>query len=432
MTTHQPPPAGPVWGAIADDLTGATDLAGNFAARGYATVVVLGAGAMADPTPALHGADCVVVALKSRTAPVAEAVRDSLAALDRLRAVGARRLYLKYCSTMDSTPQGNIGPVIDALLDALGETSTIVVPSFPDTGRTVYGGYLFVGSDLLADSSMRLHPLTPMTESHLPDLLRPQTRHAITKIALTDIRAGASSLRRRLRALPDGTLAVLDAIDNEDLATIAEASFDLGLVTGGSGIALGLPPREDGDGVRRITSAGGRRVVLSGSASQRSREQLIHARGRLPSRTIDSSRLDENLSGYVDELAAWVAERWREDPRCTPLIASVDDLTDFEPGQVAPAAARVEELLGELSRRLVDAGARQLVIAGGETSGAIAAALGVQALRVGPPVAPGVCWTEARTGSGELVNLLLKSGNFGDTDLFVRAWEILDTKEGSQ
>ncbi|MEU8150943.1 four-carbon acid sugar kinase family protein [Nonomuraea sp. NPDC048901] len=231
----------PYLGAVADDFTGATDLATMLVARGFRTVVAVGSGGLVDSQ-----ADAVVVALKSRTAPVADAVRDSVAALEALRATGCERFYFKYCSTFDSTPEGNIGPVAEALLDALGETRTVVVPAFPATGRTVYRGRLFVHDDLLDESPMRDHPLTPMRDSHLGRLLSPQTRRRVHFIGHDTVRAGASHIRTALNAQEaDGALTVVDATTDADLRAIAAATADLRLVTSAAGLALGLE-REPG------------------------------------------------------------------------------------------------------------------------------------------------------------------------------------------
>ncbi|PWS52115.1 Hrp-dependent type III effector protein, partial [Streptomyces sp. FT05W] len=233
----------PTLGAIADDFTGATDLATMLVARGHRTVVTVGPESLSEGPEgaAVRDADAVVVALKSRTAPVDEAVGTSLAALRALRRAGCERFYFKYCSTFDSTPAGNIGPVTDALLAELGERRTVVVPAFPATGRTVYKGRLFVHDELLDESPMRHHPLTPMRDSHLGRLLTPQTRHPVRLVGLDTVRQGGDTLRAALDApeLAD-SLVVVDAVTDEDLVTVCAATTHLALVTGAAGLALGL------------------------------------------------------------------------------------------------------------------------------------------------------------------------------------------------
>ncbi|MER7973600.1 four-carbon acid sugar kinase family protein, partial [Streptomyces sp. NPDC096080] len=231
----------PTLGAIADDFTGATDLATMLVARGFRTVVAVGPDALGRADPALADADAVVVALKSRTAPAGEAVALSVRSLEALRALGCRRFYFKYCSTFDSTPRGNIGPVTDALLDALGARRTVVVPSFPATGRTVYRGRLFVHDDLLDESPMRRHPLTPMRDARVERLLAPQTGRPVARIGLETVRDGADAVRAALDE-PEraDALTVVDAVDDRDLAVIAAATEDFPLVTGAAGLAVGL------------------------------------------------------------------------------------------------------------------------------------------------------------------------------------------------
>ncbi|MFD4989805.1 3-oxo-tetronate kinase [Streptomyces sp. NPDC058374] len=421
----------PTLGAIADDFTGATDLATMLVSRGFRTLVAIGADAV-DPAAAAD-ADAVVVALKSRTAPVDEAVADSLAALRALRAAGCRRYYFKYCSTFDSTPRGNIGPVADALLDAVHADRTVVVPAFPATGRTVRDGLLYVHGEPLDRSPMRHHPLTPMTDASLERLLRPQTRRPVRRIPLDTVRAGTEPLRAAVDAPgAAGALLVVDAVTDDDLRTVSAATGHLGLVTGAAGLALGLTGPHPG--AARATPASGPgapAAVLSGSASSTTRAQVAHGRARLPHRKLDIAALRRDLHGTVADLAAFAREQWRLDPARPPLFHSVDDLDDLErtapPGET-PAPALVEEALAALAVTLVDDGARRLLVAGGETSGAVVTALAVRRLAIGAPLAPGVTWARAETGTGShrrSIDLALKSGNFGDTDIFTEAWSAL-------
>ncbi|HJV95058.1 MAG TPA: 3-oxo-tetronate kinase, partial [Albitalea sp.] len=228
----------PVLGVIADDFTGATDVAGMLVGAGLRTVQVIGI-----PHGPAPDADAVVVALKSRTTPAADAVRESLAALHWLHSAGARRFYFKVCSTFDSTPAGNIGPVAEALMGALDADFAIVCPAFPENGRTVFRGHLFVGDQLLSDSGMREHPLTPMRDANLVRVLQAQSRGRVGLLRYDSVAQGPAAVRERCAALrADGvTLALADAIDNDDLRTLAEACADAPLIVAGSGVALGLP-----------------------------------------------------------------------------------------------------------------------------------------------------------------------------------------------
>lgn len=426
----------PQLGAIADDFTGATDLATMLVARGFRTVVTVGVpGEGPDAAGDLSDADAVVVALKSRTAPVARAVADSVAALRALRTAGCERFYFKYCSTFDSTARGNIGPVADALLDELGAPGTVVVPAFPATGRTVYRARLFVHDDLLDESPMRDHPLTPMRDSHLGRLLAPQTGRAVHCVRHETVRAGTDAVREALRA-PQAreALTVVDATTDDDLRVIAAATPDLPLVTGAAGLALGLTgPRGGRESARARSTGRGRGAVLSGSASATTRAQVGHARRVLPSRALDPDALRADLDGVVADLVTFVSDCWRDDPARPPLIYATAEETpvpDSAGGSAdGPGAADlVETALARCATALVAAGARHLLVAGGETSGAVATALGARALRIGAPIAPGVAWahTEAVVeGAARPVDLALKSGNFGDTDMFTTAWGAL-------
>ncbi|BET52578.1 four-carbon acid sugar kinase family protein [Kitasatospora aureofaciens] len=434
----------PTLGAIADDFTGATDLATMLVARGFRTVVAVGADAVApsaqpevqeapDLPDRWAAADAVVVALKSRTAPVVEAVAESRRALRALRAIGCRRFYFKYCSTFDSTPRGNIGPVADALLAETGERRTVVVPSFPPTGRTVYRGRLFVHDDLLDESPMRHHPLTPMLDSRVDRLLRPQTDHPVTRIGLETVRAGVARLRA---ALDDDAhadaLTVVDAVDDEDLRTVAAATEDFGLVTGAAGLAVGLTgPHPDQARARPASGPRDPGVVLAGSASAATRAQVAHALGRLPHRRLDLTRLRADFDTAVADLTAFVRDRWAHDPARPPLIYAVaapEDVETDTPAGAEPASTLVERALAACAGTLVDAGARRLLVAGGETSGAVVSALRARTLAIGAPIAPGVAWARAEvcpSDTTHTVDLALKSGNFGGTDIFTQAWEQL-------
>jgi len=410
-------------GCVADDFTGATDLAGNLVATGRRTVVTLGV-----PTAVPAGADAVVVALKTRTAPPGDAVDAALAAHSVLRAAGLRRTWFKYCSTFDSTDSGNIGPVIDALLDATGAPWTIACPAFPATGRTVYQGHLFVGDRLLSESGMRHHPLTPMSDPDLVRVLAAQTRHRTALLPHAVLRQGPRATRRRLDALAaDGVrIMVTDTVDDVDLTVIEQATRDLPLLTGGSGLALALPPLRDNAAAARIDTAAGPMAVLAGSVSDATLGQITHARKTLPHRRLNVDDLVAAPAATAEDAVRWAVPRL--DAGQDVLLYSADDRGQVHAAQsahgVVRAAQAVEHALARCARELADRGLRRILIAGGETSGAVVGRLGVRQLHIGPAIAPGVPWT-ATEFDGGCLNLALKSGNFGAEDLFTTAGKLL-------
>lgn len=408
-------------GAIADDLTGATDLAITLTSAGFRTTVVLGADDHGErhTLDAANGADAVVVALKSRTMPVDEAVAVSLDALAWLRRAGCERFYVKYCSTFDSTPEGNIGPVSEAVLEALGEEVTVIAPAFPANRRTVYRGHLFVGDEPLDESPMRHHPLTPMTDSNLLRLLEPQLSRGADDVALVPwpvVSQGADAVRAAIGAAREAgaRFVVVDALRDADLRVLAAATDDLRLLTGGSALAQGLSgPRADERS--DFTLPDGPRVVLSGSASRATQGQVRHALSSGAGVRIRAAELRSDFEAVVSDA---VAEALASET--TPFVvyatASPEDVVDTADAPV------IERALAEIAERLVAAGTRALLVAGGETSGAVVRRLGVGSLTLGPEVDPGVAWMLGHR-DGEDIHLMLKSGNFGAEDLFVRAWE---------
>ena len=415
-------------GCIADDFTGATDLANTLVRQGMRTVLLLGVPQDEKPV----GAEAVVVALKSRTIPAGEAVDQSLAALRWLRDNGARQFFFKYCSTFDSTDDGNIGPVAEALLDGLGEDFTIACPAFPTTGRTIYLGHLFVGDLLLSDSSMRDHPLTPMTDSNLVHVLGRQTQGRVGLVHHRTVSHGAAAIAQEFDRLHgDGCVAaIVDAIDDADLLAIGHAAADLKLVTGGSGVAMGLP-----DNFRRaglLTAKGaadaldpvdGLEAVIAGSCSAATIGQVAEMGGTHPMFRVDPAALaaGEDVAGAALD---WAAAKL---PKGPVLIYSTDqpDAVAAVQGRLGrdEAGALVEDAMAKIARGLADAGVRKLVVAGGETSGAVVQALGVTALRIGPEIDPGVPWTQSL--GDPPIALALKSGNFGAPDFFVKALRML-------
>jgi 3-dehydrotetronate 4-kinase len=416
-------------GAIADDFTGATDLANTLVRQGMRTVQLIGI--PRQPAPA--AVDAVVVALKSRTTPAAEAVAHSLAALAWLDRAGARQILFKYCSTFDSTDQGNIGPVADALLEALGADLTVFCPAFPENGRTIYRGYLFVGDVLLSESGMRDHPLTPMRDANLVRVLARQTPHKVGLVPLEAVSRGAGEVRADLARLRrEGCRhAILDAVSDADLLALGEALADLRLVTGGSGIALGLPENFRRAGLLERTqqadslpSVRGAAAVISGSCSTVTLAQVAAMRQSHPVFEVDPLALAEGQPVAARALD-WAAPQLGNEPLLISASAAPERVRAVQErlGRER-AGGLVEKALAEIARGLVERGARRLVVAGGETSGAIVQALGITGLRIGRQIDPGVPWT-ASLGEPTLA-LALKSGNFGREDFFMRAFACLN------
>lgn len=414
----------PVLGVIADDFTGATDVASMLVRAGMRTVQVIGV--PQGPAPA---ADAVVVALKSRTTPAADAVRESLAALHWLQAAGARQFYFKYCSTFDSTPRGNIGPVAEALMQALGSDFTIACPAFPENGRTVFRGHLFVGDQLLSDSGMQHHPLTPMTQPDLVRVLQAQVQGRVGLLRYDVVAQGVAAVQARMAALrAEGVrLAVADAIDDEALRTLAAACAELPLITAGSGVALGLPAVYQARGwitpdagAAELVAVDGEAAVVSGSCSLATNAQVQHWRAAgHAALAINPLALAEGQPLAAQALA------WAQQQGGPVLVYATSTPEQVRAVQATLGPERAGELveacLAQVAAGLVRQGVRRLVVAGGETSGAVVQALGVQQLRIGAPIVPGVPWTQAADAQGRPLLLALKSGNFGEADFFSRA-----------
>lgn len=411
-------------GVIADDFTGASDIA-NTLAKGHGPAgglkTALFQGLSGPPAPA--GIEAGVVALKSRSVPAVDAVAKSLEALDWLLAQGCRQIVFKYCSTFDSTPQGNIGPVAEALATRLEASAVVVCPAFPEAGRTVYQGHLFVGDRPLHESGMQYHPLNPMTDPDLRRWLGRQTDSQIGLIPWPVVAAGPTAIAQALVRNGPG-LVVVDALCDADLVCIGQACSSARLVTGGSGIAAGLPGNFISVGLAQGQSGGtlarhdGDGAILSGSCSGATQRQVDHHRQHHPSRAIDVAACVEGRMGAPDILPFLLENR-----RHAPLVYSsatadaVRDLqTQFGRDRVA---TRLETLFGQLAIGLRAAGFTRIVVAGGETSGAIVTALDTGTLMIGPEIDPGVPAMETVTGTR--MALALKSGNFGSVDFFDRA-----------
>ncbi|MEM9854040.1 MAG: 3-oxo-tetronate kinase [Pseudomonadota bacterium] len=406
-------------GCIGDDFTGSSDLANTLAKEGMRVTQYSGI----PDGPAGPDVDAGVVALKSRSLPVAEAVAQSLAALDWLKAQGCAQFFFKYCSTFDSTPEGNIGPVADALADAIGAEAMIFCPAFPGAGRCVYQGHLFVRDKLLHESGMEAHPLTPMTDADLRRWLAPQTRRAVGHVGAEQVFAGAAAIRAAIDAQTgQGKSAIIvDAIRDEDLREIGRAVKAMPLVTGGSGVALGLPANFGAEARRPDwTGQQGAALILSGSCSNATRAQVAHHKARAPAREFEASAIIEG------QLAPAALIEWALAGEGVPLL-----YTSADPARVAQvqahygreaSAAAIEAFFAELAQAAVAAGVTRLITAGGETSGAVVEALEIDTLTIGPEIAPGV---PALRASPDLT-LALKSGNFGAEDFFLRAAALLE------
>jgi 3-dehydrotetronate 4-kinase len=416
-------------GCIADDFTGATDLASTLARAGMRVVQQIGVPKAGDEVPP---ADAVVVSLKSRTIPSADAVRQSLAALDWLIKSGARQYFFKYCSTFDSTEEGNIGPVIEALLIALNCDFTIACPAFPANGRTVYQGHLFVGETLLSESGMRHHPLTPMTDANLVRVLGRQMKEPVGLVPYTIVDQNAEAIREVSATLRNSGIrcAIVDALSDAHLYAIGAACADLRLITGGSGVAMGLPAnlRRAGllqaqQGIAPLPAPDGYAAVLAGSCSATTRAQVEAMKQRHPWFRIDGSNLTQ--PNLVAAALAWAADRLPNGPVLIYSSAEPEEVAAMQ-ARLGPkqAGALIEQVLARIANGLIGQGVCRLVVAGGETSGAVVSTLGVKALHIGPEIAPGVPWTICVDREPPLC-LALKSGNFGADDFFVQALSMI-------
>ena len=412
-------------GCIADDFTGATDLANTLVKGGMTAVQVIGV-----PGGALPEADVVIVALKSRTAPVGVAVAESLAAAEALLAAGARQLFFKYCSTFDSTEAGNIGPVADALVQRLGCGFALANPAFPTNGRTVYQGHLFVGGALLNESGMESHPLTPMKDANLVRVLSRQTDGTVGLVPFVTVEQGAQAIRKALTVLKESgrRYAIVDAVTDAHLVAIGEAASEHALITGGSGIAMGLPANfrakgllpERGDSAAELPPMVGHAAVLAGSCSRATLGQIGFARDHIPTLELDALATPD-AGALAAQAMAWLEDKLGASPVLVAASAPPDKVAALQArlGREA-AGALVERALAEVADHMVRQGVRRLVVAGGETSGAVVSRLGVTSLRIGREIDPGVPWTYAEpTG----LHMALKSGNFGARDFFLKAFE---------
>ncbi len=420
-------------GCIADDFTGATDLANTLVRGGMRAVQVIGV-----PDGPLPEADAVIVALKSRTAPARQAVAESLAACEALLAAGARQILFKYCSTFDSTDQGNIGPVADALAKRLDAGFALACPAFPTAGRTIYQGHLFVGAALLNESGMENHPLTPMRDANLVRVLGRQADGAVGLVPFAVVEQGAVAIRRAMTALKESgrRYAIVDALTDAHLLAIGEAAEHHALITGGSGVAMGLPGNFRRAGLlparpdaAALPPGRGLAAVVAGSCSRATLGQIGLARDAVPTLELDPLATPDAAALAAQALGWAEGKLDAERPVVIAASAPPDRVAALQSrlGREA-AGALVEQALAAVAQGLVArGGVRRLVVAGGETAGAVVTRLGVRSLRIGPEIDPGVPWTHAEPAG---LHLALKSGNFGARDFFLKAFEALPAEEG--
>lgn len=415
----------PLLGCIADDFTGATDLANNLVRAGMRVVQTIGLPA----APLEVEADAVVVALKSRTIPAHEATEQSLKALKWLQLLGVEQVYFKYCSTFDSTALGNIGPVTEALMDELGCDFTIATPAFPDNQRSVFKGYLFVGNVLLNESGMQHHPLTPMTDANLVRVLQAQTRRKVGLIDFSVVASGQSAIKKRISELQEQgvSIAIVDALSNRDLHLLAPALQDMPLVTAGSGVAIGLPANF---GIHPTSKAAllpakkGLQAIVSGSCSLATNAQVADFIGRGGEAfAIDPMQIAAGVD-IQSEAVDWAIGRMQTKPVLMYSTAKPDSVKAVqEMLGVQAAGDMVERTMADIAKELVRHGVRQLVVAGGETSGAVVQTLEISQMQIGSQIDPGVPWCHAFSPLiEEGMHITLKSGNFGSADFFSKAF----------
>jgi 3-dehydrotetronate 4-kinase len=408
-----------VLGCIADDFTGATDLANNLVRAGMRVVLTVDVPAESDRVDA----DAVVVALKSRTVAAATAVEQSLRACRWLRQQGAGQIYFKICSTFDSTPAGNIGPVIEALMDELECSFSIATPAFPENGRTVVHGHLFLGDTLLSESGMRHHPLTPMTDANLVRVLQAQLNPGKgRKVGLIDYRTVAQSaeaIQTRINELKaEGiAIAIVDSLNDEDLGRLGNALRNSSFLTAGSGLGGSLP-RNWGfspQSQAHLPPARGLKAILAGSCSLATNAQVRNfVRNGGEAYALQPAQLAADLEMQIAEVLAWADACWRTEAGLPLLVYST-----AEPEKVNPAHAPViEQAMAALARAFVKRGVGSLVVAGGETAGICVQALDIKQIQIGPQIDPGVPWCYA----GDGLHIALKSGNFGSPDFFSKAF----------
>lgn len=412
-------------GVIADDFTGATDIAGFMVANGISTIQTNGI-----PSDEFIGdADAYVVSLKSRSCPKEEAIKLSLDSLKWLQSRGCTQIYFKYCSTFDSTSDGNIGPVTDALMEALNTKMTIICPALPVNGRTIYKGYLFVFDQLLSESGMKNHPVTPMTDSKISRVMENQSAGRADNLYAEVLDQGAEAVRSSLNESEKQgySYVVMDSLSQTHLDIIAEAVDDMPLVTGGSGLVAGLARLDPLNAQNKMKAMDAGRperaktVIFSGSCSTATNRQVELYKEKAESMQMDVDQCMNN-EGYPEELFEWILPRLEKN--MAPLLYATVAAQELSAIQMkykeSDIGAAIETVFSSLAVKLRDAGVKKFIIAGGETSGRIVQNLGISAFYIGPQIDPGVPWVKA---VDQNIFLALKSGNFGAADFFSKAQE---------
>ena len=416
-----------IFGSVADDYTGASDLANTLARAGLRIIQTIG---IPSPEVALPDVDAIVVALKSRSIPADDAVALSREAADWLRGQGARHILFKVCSTFDSTDRGNIGQVMDALRADAKSGPVVVTPAFPETGRTVYLGNLFVGTMPLNESPLKDHPLNPMHDANLVRVLARQSRHPVGLVPFATVAAGSAAIQAAMQALgaQGKGAAIVDTISDAQLQSIGEAALQNPVSVGASGLGLGIaraliaqaPGAAQQDAPAFKTAIGGKIAMLAGSCSQATLEQIRAVENDFPILRLEVGRLLKGEPVVADALN-WAKDKLDSGPVLIASSATPEAVaalqTQHPPGHVS---GLIEHCLAEIGAGLVESGVRRLIVAGGETSGAIVDRLGIKAFLVGPEIAPGVPVLRS-TGDAREMLLALKSGNFGGRDFFSRA-----------
>lgn len=419
-------------GIIGDDFTGSSDIANNLKKSGMQVSMYAGVPNLLPEEIKKEQTDAAVIALKTRTIPIEDAIRESLEALSWLKGCGCEQFIFKYCSTFDSTKEGNIGPVTDAIMEELNTDFTIACPSFPDAGRTVYFGHMFVNGKPLNESGMENHPLTPMTDHNLVRWLGHQTKNNVGLIDFETISKGENSVKEKIRNLKtDGyKYAIIDTNKNDDFDIICNAVKNLPLLTGGSGIALGLPKIYKDRGLLsasnfQIPENNSNAIILSGSCSITTINQINIYKENNPSFYISPDEVINN-EDLIEKVLSWIKDNETQ----SPLVYSSSDIKAVSEKQKQYGqellANKIEKFFELLSQRLVKDNFGTFISAGGETSGAVINGLGIQELKIGKEISHGIpaLWSPESSGN-KPVSVTLKSGNFGQDDFFSRALKAL-------
>ncbi|MEF1310133.1 four-carbon acid sugar kinase family protein [Vibrio mytili] len=415
-------------GVIADDFTGATDAASFIVAGGLSAIQVNGLPALVDEQTLseYQQAQAIVVALKSRSCPTEQAISESITACRWLKEQGCTLIYFKYCSTFDSTESGNIGPVIDALMQELNCKQTLISPALPVNGRTVYMGHLFVYQQLLSESGMRNHPITPMTDSNLARLIESQSTGQASLLTHKDY-ASHEQAQIKLESL-DRKYVVCDAIDDSDLKLLGQLSLTYPLVTGSSGlvgaIAAAIAQKQKVESVPYCPAKGLRGLVISGSCSEMTNKQVAEYKRHAPSLKLEIAKCIES-ENYIDNVEQWVLDATNTNEQWFPLVYATvlpDELQEIKASYGSQASVAVENLFSQLIQRLKSHNFKVIISAGGETSGTVVRSLGSEVFSIGKTISPGVPWVRSLEDNTALA---LKSGNFGDERFFLQAQEMM-------